>query len=84
MIEVFGKPGCVQCTATTRALDAAGLTYDYRDVTTDADALQQVLALGYRAVPVVVAGPLHWSGFQPGKIAGLEAFVSTNCSVDYR
>ena len=27
-ITVYSKPTCVQCTATTRALDARGVSYD--------------------------------------------------------
>lgn len=68
MTVVFGKPGCVQCTATTRALDASGVEYTYRDVSTDPAALQAVKALGYMAAPVVVAGDRHWSGFRPDLI----------------
>lgn len=71
---VYTKPGCVQCTATFRALDAAGIAYEVRDVTEDTDALATVKALGYAAAPVVVSPTGdHWSGFRPDKIAGLDA-----------
>lgn len=70
-ITVYSKPACVQCTATTRALDAKGLSYDVIDLTQDDDALSQVTELGYRQAPVVVAGEAHWSGFRPDMIASL-------------
>lgn len=72
-ITVYSKPNCVQCNATYRALDKAGLDYATVDVTEDAQALAQVKALGYAQAPVVVAGEDHWSGFRPDKIKALVA-----------
>jgi len=71
-ITVYSKPACVQCTATCRALDDAGLTYTLLDVTTDSSALETVRALGYMQAPVVVTGFEHWSGFRPDRISELE------------
>lgn len=67
-ITVYSKPACVQCTATTRALDAKGLSYSLIDLTEDADAMDRVMAMGYRQAPVVVAGEAHWAGFRPDMI----------------
>ena len=70
-ITVYSKPACVQCTATTRALDARGLSYDVIDLTEDAQAMERVTALGYRQAPVVIAGEAHWAGFRPDMIGRL-------------
>lgn len=70
-ITVYSKPACVQCTATTRALDAKGLAYDVIDLTQDAAAMEMVQALGYRQAPVVIAGEEHWAGFRPDMIGRL-------------
>jgi len=70
-IIVYSKPSCVQCTATTRALDAQGVTYAIVDLTKDAIAMARVTELGYRQVPVVIAGDSHWSGFRPDMIGKL-------------
>lgn len=70
-ITVYSKPACVQCTATTRALDAKGLSYDIIDLTQDAAAMERVTALGYRQAPVVIAGDAHWAGFRPDMIGQL-------------
>lgn len=70
-ITVYSKPACVQCTATTRALDAKGLAYRIIDLTEDDDAMQLVTSLGYRQAPVVVAGEAHWAGFRPDMIGRL-------------
>ncbi|MEY8799335.1 glutaredoxin-like protein NrdH [Leisingera sp. XS_AS12] len=70
-ITVYSKPACVQCTATTRALDARGLAYEVIDLSEDSTALQKVQDMGYRQAPVVVAGESHWAGFRPDMIARL-------------
>ncbi|MBD9525648.1 MULTISPECIES: glutaredoxin-like protein NrdH [Paracoccus] len=70
-ITVYSKPACVQCTATTRALDARGLAYDVVDLTEDEAAMQMVTQLGYRQAPVVIAGDDHWAGFRPDMIGRL-------------
>ena len=67
-ITVYTKPACVQCNATYRALDKAGLEYNVIDITEDAEARDYVMALGYLQAPIVVAGEDHWSGFRPDKI----------------
>ena len=70
-ITVYTKPQCVQCGATIRALDKAGVDYELVDITTDTDARDYVMALGYLQAPVVVAGTDHWAGFRPDRIKNL-------------
>jgi glutaredoxin-like protein NrdH len=70
-ITVYSKPACVQCTATTRALDAKGLAYTVVDLTQDDAAMTRVSDLGYRQAPVVIAGDAHWAGFRPDMIGQL-------------
>ena len=68
---VYSKPLCVQCDATKRALDKAGLDYELIDVTEDAEGLATVKSLVYVQAPVVVADGDHWSGFRPEKLKPL-------------
>ena len=70
-VTVYSKPACVQCTATYRALDRQGVSYEVIDISVDQDALETVKGLGYMQLPVVVAGPEHWAGFRPDKISAL-------------
>jgi glutaredoxin-like protein NrdH len=72
-ITVYSKPACVQCTATTRALDRKGVDYTVVDIMENAAAFALVQELGYRQVPVVVAGEQHWSGFRPDMIGAIAA-----------
>ncbi len=67
-ITVYSQPSCVQCNATYRRLDAAGLEYPVIDVSEDAEALAKIKALGYLQAPVVITDEDHWSGYRPDKI----------------
>lgn len=75
-ITVYSKPACVQCNATYRALNKAGIDYDVIDVTEDPSALETVKNLGYMQAPVVVTDEGHWSGFRPDKITELVAAIA--------
>lgn len=70
-ITLYFKPHCVQCDATKRALNKAGLAYDVVDITEDAEALAKVKSLGYVQAPVVITDRDHWSGFRPEKVKSL-------------
>ncbi len=71
-ITLFAKTsGCQQCVATKKHLDRQGTPYALRYVDEDPAALEEVQLLGYQAVPVVVAGDMHWSGFRPDKLNAL-------------
>lgn len=74
-ITLYTKTACVQCTATKRALDQAGVQYDLVDIGEDQAARDMVVGMGHREAPVVIAGEDHWSGFRPDKIAALAAAV---------
>ena len=77
-ITVYSKPNCVQCSATYRALDRAGLSYSTVDISADAEALARVKSLGYAQAPVVMVGADHWSGFRPDKIKAVALAVETH------
>ena len=70
-ITVYTKPACVQCNATYKALDKAGLDYKVVDISEDPEARDYVMGLGYLQAPVVVAGQQHWSGFRPDYVKSL-------------
>lgn len=73
-VIVYTKPACVQCTATHKALDRAGIPHTSIDISVDDEAREYVLALGYLQAPVVVVdGTDHWSGFRPDRIKALQA-----------
>jgi glutaredoxin-like protein NrdH len=73
-ITVYTKPACVQCNATVKALDKAGIAYEKIDVNENPEARDYVLGLGYLALRVVYVSPtVHWAGFRPDRVADLAA-----------
>ncbi|MBB1012332.1 ribonucleoside-diphosphate reductase class Ib glutaredoxin subunit [Dietzia kunjamensis] len=75
-ITVYAKPQCVQCGATIKALDKAGLDYALVDITADDAARDYVMALGHLQAPVVVTDTDHWAGFRPDRIKNLAAHAA--------
>lgn len=75
-ITVYTKPACVQCNATKKALDRAGLDYTLVDISIDDEARDYVMTLGYLQAPVVEVNGEHWSGFRPERISSLVAQVA--------
>ena len=71
-ITVYTKPACVQCNATFRALDKAGIEYTKVDITDNEQAHDYVMSLGYLQAPVVYVSPTeHWSGFRRDRLRSL-------------
>ncbi|MDM2402066.1 glutaredoxin-like protein NrdH [Mycobacteroides abscessus] len=75
-VTVYTKPQCVQCNATYKALDKAGIEYQVIDITEVPEAREHVMALGYLQAPVVVAGDEHFSGFRPDRIKALAKAIA--------
>lgn len=71
-VTLFTKPSCVQCTMTKKVLDKEGVSYEVVDVSSDDAGLQRIVELGYKQVPVVIAGSDHWSGFRPDRCVSLK------------
>jgi glutaredoxin-like protein NrdH len=81
-VTVYTKPACVQCTATKKALDKAGVSYVSVDITADDDSRDYVMSLGYTQAPVVTVGDgealvAHWSGFRPDRVKTLATAEAT-------
>ena len=70
-VDVYGKPGCVQCKYTNKKLEEDGHEVRYHDITEDQEARQVVEQSGQLALPLVVAGDKSWHGFSPDRIKAL-------------
>ncbi|QTO55004.1 glutaredoxin-like protein NrdH [Duffyella gerundensis] len=75
-IIIYTKDACVQCDATKNAMARSGLDYQLVNLDQNVEAIEHLRALGYRQVPVVIAGETHWSGFRPDKIAALRSLAA--------
>lgn len=70
-VVVWGKPNCVQCAATKRALTKHGIPFIERDLTEHIGQAETFRNAGHATAPVVVTSRGTWSGFQPDKIKAL-------------
>lgn len=70
-VDVYGKPGCVQCRFTNKKLEEEGHEVNYHDISVDADARQVVENSGKLQLPLVIAGDESWHGFSPDRIKAL-------------
>lgn len=60
---------CSKCTATKKAMDLRGITYQVREMTeADREAFKNA---GHLSAPVVVTETETWAGFRPDKILAL-------------
>lgn len=73
MTTVYTKPQCVQCDMTKRLMDKLDIEYNTVDISENPEELDKLIAMGYRAAPVVITDDDSWAGFNPDKIADLAA-----------
>jgi len=67
-ITIYTRNDCVQCHATKRAMENRGLTFEMVNVDQTPEAADTLRAMGFRQLPVVIAGDEKWSGFRPDMI----------------
>lgn len=67
-VTVYTNPNCVQCDQTKRYLDKKNIAYTAVDLSQDKEALDMVLELGFKSVPVVITDHDKWSGFRLEKL----------------
>ncbi len=72
-ITIYTKNDCVQCHATKRAMESRGFEFEMVNVDLVPDAADELRAMGFRQLPVVVAGETQWSGFRPDMINRLQS-----------
>lgn len=75
-VTVYTREGCVQCNATTRDLDKAGIEYALIDVTHDEPAADALRAEGHQQLPVVVTENETWTGYRPDKIKAYARLIT--------
>ena len=72
MLKVYTKNNCPQCKMTKRMLTSLHIDFEGINLDENPDAIDEVKAMGFKAVPVVV--PVHdeaFSGFNINKIRAL-------------
>ena len=67
-IIIFSKNNFMQCKMTKKLLDKEGADYQEINIDERPDMIDYVKDLGFSAAPVVKAGDIIFSGFQPAKL----------------
>jgi glutaredoxin-like protein NrdH len=68
-VVVFTAPGCTSCERTKAFLKAHGVTFAERNVADDSGAVEELMALGARRLPVVRIGEEIISGFDQARLS---------------
>ena len=67
-ITIFSKNNCMQCKMTKKLLDKEGADYQEINIDERPERIDYVKDLGFSAAPVIKAGDIIFSGFQPAKL----------------
>ncbi|ASA98724.1 TPA: redoxin NrdH [Streptococcus agalactiae] len=70
-ITVFSKNNCMQCKMTKKFLDQHGADFEEINIDEKPEKIEYVKNLGFSAAPVIEAGNVVFSGFQPSKLKEL-------------
>jgi glutaredoxin-like protein NrdH len=71
MIRLYTKPNCVQCDQTKKFLDRNNLEYVSVDISSDQEAYNKAVEMGFTSAPIVVTDNGAWSGFKPDRLQEL-------------
>lgn len=71
-VVIFTKPNCVQCAATERRLQKAGVEYTAIDLSANPDLIEALRSRGFTAAPVV-QGPDGdmYAGYNPDRLKAI-------------
>lgn len=67
-IKMYSSSTCPNCTAAKEYLKEKGYEYEEKNVSSDAEAKKELLAMGYMGVPVIFVDDEVVVGFNKGKL----------------
>ena len=70
-ITIYSKNNCMQCKMSKKFLEQHGADFVEINLDQHEDKIEHVRNLGFSTVPVIEAGELVFSGFQPAKLKEL-------------
>lgn len=70
-ITIFSKNNCMQCKMTKKFLEQHGADFEEINLDEAPEKIDYVKSLGFSTAPVIEAGDLVFSGFQPSKLKSL-------------
>ena len=63
-VKIYGKKNCPQCEQAKALLDSKSLGYEYIDLGSNIEAMQEAKAKGWRSVPQVTINDHHVGGYK--------------------
>lgn len=70
-VIVYHKNGCQQCRMTMRLMDKLSIMHTDVNIDDNEDIREQLIAEGFKQMPVVKADGESWSGYQQDRIKAL-------------
>lgn len=70
-ITVFTKNNCMPCKMTKKFLTENGVDFEEINIEEHPEKIEYVKSLGFSSAPVIEAGDIVFSGFQPSKLKEL-------------
>ncbi|MCR8968024.1 glutaredoxin-like protein NrdH [Streptococcus zalophi] len=67
-ITIFSKNHCIQCKMTKKFLTENQADFEEINLDENPDKIDYVKNLGFSAAPVIEAGDVAFSGFQPSRL----------------
>lgn len=67
-ITVYTKNNCMPCRMTKKFLTENGVDFEEINIEEQPEKIDYIKGLGFSAAPVIEAGDVVFSGFQPGKL----------------
>ncbi len=67
-VTVYTMPGCSACHHATEFLATNGVKFTERNISEDSKAREELLAMGFRAAPVIKVDNRTMLGFDPVKL----------------
>mgnify|MGYP000419335945 FL=1 len=68
MVTVYSKNNCMQCKMVKKWLSEHEIAFDEINIDEQPEKIDYVKSLGFTAAPVIEAGDIVFSGFQPAKL----------------
>ena len=63
-VKIYGKKNCPQCEQAKALLESKSLGYEYIDLGSNIEAMQEAKARGWRSVPQVTINDRHIGGYK--------------------